>query len=469
MRSRNPEKSPRKIVRTSVRIVGSRCGIVGGCGLARGMTTSTLEHRATGLLPAIAAALGCGGEHTAEPLSGLSDDQLAQATAGLARLEAQVSARRLAFLAEADRRRVADRTADTGTDAWAAKLTGDTREVMRGGLLIAQELDEKYHYTRDAFAAGRLNLAQVRVIVRAARQAPPEATTSQLAQAEQWLVDQATGAGTRSGRGIDAKRLRQTARRMFSRIDLELALRHEAILLGRESRHAEADDVPPDRATTATAGTRAGSRSPSSTGTCSSSDFERLHRTSPPEPRHRRRTARRRPDGGEPQRRRAPRSGVLRAPRAPADRRARRGQRGHHADHHGARSAPRRPRVCPSRHRRRTSAPATRDAWPATPASSRSSSTAPPDAARSRPDQAPGHRRAAQGPRQPSTTPAGSTAASGRSPGARSTTSSRGSSAGAPTSTNSLPLCGHHHRRAHDDRFDLRRHADGGWRFHRRR
>lgn len=32
-----------------------------------------------------------------------------------------------------------------------------------------------------------------------------------------------------------------------------------------------------------------------------------------------------------------------------------------------------------------------------------------------------------------------------------------------------LPLCGHHHRRAHDDRYDLRRHVSGEWRFHRRR
>ena len=32
-----------------------------------------------------------------------------------------------------------------------------------------------------------------------------------------------------------------------------------------------------------------------------------------------------------------------------------------------------------------------------------------------------------------------------------------------------LPLCGHHHRRAHDTRFDLRRHGHGDWRFHRRR
>ena len=41
---------------------------------------------------------------------------------------------------------------------------------------------------------------------------------------------------------------------------------------------------------------------------------------------------------------------------------------------------------------------------------------------------------------------------------------------GGPTDLdNALPLCGHHHRRAHDDRFDLRRHGTGEWRFHRRR
>ena len=33
---------------------------------------------------------------------------------------------------------------------------------------------------------------------------------------------------------------------------------------------------------------------------------------------------------------------------------------------------------------------------------------------------------------------------------------------------NGLPLCGHHHRRAHDSLFDLRRRPDGDWAFHRR-
>jgi len=40
---------------------------------------------------------------------------------------------------------------------------------------------------------------------------------------------------------------------------------------------------------------------------------------------------------------------------------------------------------------------------------------------------------------------------------------------GGPTDLdNGLPLCGWHHRRAHDTRFDLRQRPDGEWTFHRR-
>jgi hypothetical protein len=41
---------------------------------------------------------------------------------------------------------------------------------------------------------------------------------------------------------------------------------------------------------------------------------------------------------------------------------------------------------------------------------------------------------------------------------------------GGPTDlANALPVCGHHHRRAHDTAWRLQRHPDGSWRFHRRR
>jgi hypothetical protein len=169
----------------------------------------------------------------------MSDDDVATAIEGAAQLESRIASWRLDLLAEADARRLADREAATGTDAWASRLTGDTREVMAGGLVTARLLREKYAATREAFAAGRLNLRQVKVIVQAAEQAPPEATAAQVATAEAWLVAKGTGDGVRSGRPMADKRLRQAARRMFELVDHDLAVAHEQILLGRRERRAE--------------------------------------------------------------------------------------------------------------------------------------------------------------------------------------------------------------------------------------
>ncbi len=175
------------------------------------------------------------------PVESLDSDVLGEAVGELARMESRVAALRLALSAEADRRRVADQTAETGTDAWLARLTGSTREQAAGGLRIAGLLRDTYAATREAFAAGELRLEQVRVILHAVEQAPAEATAVQVRAAEEWLVAKATGTGTRSGRPMDAKGLRQAARRMFVAIDADLAARHEAILLGRETRTAEAE------------------------------------------------------------------------------------------------------------------------------------------------------------------------------------------------------------------------------------
>ncbi len=143
---------------------------------------------------------------------------MAEAIAGLAALEAQVEAWRLALEAEADARALAERDAATGTDAWVAALTGSTREVAAGGIWLARLLETKYAATREAFAAGRLRVEQVRVIVKAAEQIPASATPEQVAMAEEWLVGQGTGDGTRDGRRRDARRLRRAAHRMCAPI-----------------------------------------------------------------------------------------------------------------------------------------------------------------------------------------------------------------------------------------------------------
>lgn len=177
----------------------------------------------------------------AVPTTHLSQHEIARAVEELAALESQVAAWRLELIAEADARRLAETAADTGTDAWAAALTGDTRAAQAAGLRLARRLRETYHLTREAFAAGRLRREQVRVIVAAAEQAPPEATPEQVAAAEAWLIAKATGDGNRGGRPMNALRLRQAARRMFALVSEELAVKHEQILLGRERQRAEVE------------------------------------------------------------------------------------------------------------------------------------------------------------------------------------------------------------------------------------
>jgi hypothetical protein len=166
------------------------------------------------------------------PVRLLDRFELGEAVAELAALESQVTALKLAMLAEADVRRVAEETGDTGTDAWAARLTGTTRGVMSGGIWLAKALQETYHATRDAFAAGGINEAQVRVIVKAAQRLPGEVTVEQRRLAEEALVAKAV-------EGMNARRLRHAARRMLEVISRDLADRHEADSLEDEEARAE--------------------------------------------------------------------------------------------------------------------------------------------------------------------------------------------------------------------------------------
>ncbi len=169
----------------------------------------------------------------------LSTDQLGAAVAELAALESQAVALRLALSHDADRRRAAEADADTGTDAWLARLTGNPREVMSGGLWLARMLAEKYHHTRAALAAGAIQQNQAWVIVRAGERCPSWVTSQQLGDAEEALVALATGQGTRSGRPLHAGRLRQAARRMLDTVSRAAADADENARLEAEEHQAE--------------------------------------------------------------------------------------------------------------------------------------------------------------------------------------------------------------------------------------
>ena len=157
---------------------------------------------------------------------------LPTALARVAALENRLASLKLELLAEADRRRLAEEEAATGTDAWAARLTGSSRSTMAGGLWLVNLLKKRYHHTRDAFARGHIDSDQARVIVRAAEKIPAGVTDDDRAEAEAGLVRKAAD-------GVNARRLRHHARRMLERIDKLLADAHEATQLGEEEERAE--------------------------------------------------------------------------------------------------------------------------------------------------------------------------------------------------------------------------------------
>lgn len=170
----------------------------------------------------------------AVPVGVLAECELGTAVAALESLKAKVTALEFDVLAEAQRRAAEEEEADTDTGAWAAKLTGTTRGVMSGGLLLAKLLREKYDATRTAFAAGRINEEQMRLIVRAAEKLPEKVTNEQRRIAEEDLVEKAVA-------GMNARRLRHAARRMLDKISKELADEHEADELTDEEERAEVE------------------------------------------------------------------------------------------------------------------------------------------------------------------------------------------------------------------------------------
>jgi hypothetical protein len=187
-------------------------------------------------MPVIAGHLECAHGQidaaAAVPLGSLHREELPVALSGLAELEAKVASLKLQVLAEVEQRQLAEEEAATGTPAWAAKLTGSTRAMMAGGLWLAELLRDKYHATRDAFADGGIEQAQARAIVRAAEKIPAGATDEERRNAEAALVAKAVD-------GMNARRLRQAGRRMLDKINKRLADEQESDMLEDEKKAAE--------------------------------------------------------------------------------------------------------------------------------------------------------------------------------------------------------------------------------------
>ena len=151
-------------------------------------------------------------------------DEIQSAKAQLAELEARV-------LAHAERIDLAGSTGATSTANWHAHRTRTTRPAAHRAMRLAEGLDS-HDATRTALAEGRIHVEQAEAILRALTELPDELDPDVLQKAEHHLLALAAD--------HDAKTLKVLGRRILEVIDPEAADAHEAKLLEREERDAQA-------------------------------------------------------------------------------------------------------------------------------------------------------------------------------------------------------------------------------------
>ena len=147
-----------------------------------------------------------------------------------AELEGRVAGFRLHAVAAADACDAAAQAAATDTQSWAAQA-GRNRSRTWGGVWLANLLEEKYTHTRSALASGRISEEHASVIVRAAEKVPEGVSVKELADCEERLVHKAAR--------MAPENLRRAARRLLEPLSAALADAHEDELLREQERTAE--------------------------------------------------------------------------------------------------------------------------------------------------------------------------------------------------------------------------------------
>jgi hypothetical protein len=189
-------------------------------------------------LQAVAAGLGSIGEALDSlpegplpadgvPVGGLIEEAVAA--------EARLAELRLRLVRVAEEQDEAAKVAASGTDAWLAQLTGSSRAATARGLWLARMLHERYPRVRVAFARGDLGEAQCRVIVAAAEKIPSGVDDSARDQAVAALVVRAVEERLAAGR------LRRVARRMLDEVSPDAADQHQKKLVEDEERRARGE------------------------------------------------------------------------------------------------------------------------------------------------------------------------------------------------------------------------------------
>jgi hypothetical protein len=156
--------------------------------------------------------------------------RLTRAAARLAEIELRV-------LGAADRNDVGDDVGATSTPHWWAVATGQPIPAARAAAVLAEQLESGHETTRTALAAGRVNLAQARVLLTAVAELPDDLEPSLKADAEVHLVGLADLDGELR---LDPRALRVAGRKILEVVAPEVAEAHEQRLLEAEEHQAAA-------------------------------------------------------------------------------------------------------------------------------------------------------------------------------------------------------------------------------------
>jgi hypothetical protein len=207
----------------------------------------------SGLLDGQAAGFGVPGVHPlvrfAEALESLLDEaadaaawtmapaELQAVLPRLTRAAARLAEVELRVLREADRSSVGDDVGATNTAHWWAVATGQPIPAARAAAGLAERLDAGGEATRAALAAGRVSLAQARVVLAALAELPEDLDPVLVADAEAHLVSLADLDG---GLRLDPRALRIAGRKILEVIAPEVAEAHEQRLLETEEHQAAA-------------------------------------------------------------------------------------------------------------------------------------------------------------------------------------------------------------------------------------
>lgn len=170
---------------------------------------------------------------SAAPVWSMQPGATRRTLVNLARAEAELAAIRLRVLAEADRSGATDAEAACSAADWVAVQTRQTRRDARSDLGLARALEQRTELPA-AMAAGEVNPAQARAIVKALDRLPASGafsvTSEQRLAAEQHLVALAAH--------HDAKELARLGLRIFEVVAPDVADEFEGRVLAEQEAQA---------------------------------------------------------------------------------------------------------------------------------------------------------------------------------------------------------------------------------------